>query len=275
MGAMHQGTYQAPPTLADGRYLVDKELGRGGVGVVVKARDEQLARTVAIKILYPQYAKGNGRQRFITEAETMRGLVHPNIVEVYEIGHDQGTSYFTMELMRRGNAHKLARRTRGVPVRWALALTIDLLSALEAAHAAGVIHRDVKPGNVLLTLQGVGKLGDFGILRTAQSKMTRTGTSLGTINFMAPEQRLDPRGVTPASDQYSVAATLYAISSGNKPPDLSCLDLEPALLEPVPGPLRPLVRRAGQYNPRRRFPSVVEMREEAARILEGLGGVLT
>jgi serine/threonine-protein kinase len=201
-------------------YEVEAVLGRGGMGVVFRARHLRLGRTVALKMaLAGAYAGPRERERFRREAETMAGLRHPNVVQVYDVGDADGRPYFTMEFVEGGSlAHQLAGTPQ--PARQAAQLVATLAEAVQAAHKSGIVHRDLKPGNVLLTADGTPKISDFGLARCldCEGSLTRTGIALGTPSYMAPEQA---RGwafaVGPATDVYALGAILYELLTGRPP----------------------------------------------------------
>jgi tetratricopeptide (TPR) repeat protein/tRNA A-37 threonylcarbamoyl transferase component Bud32 len=199
---------------------LDEVLGRGGMGVVYRARHVRLNRTVAIKMLLNgAHGSPEARERFMREAEAVAGLRHPNIVQVYELGDQGGQPYFTMEFIEGGN---LARKLAGTPQppRHAATLLATLAEAVEAAHRSGIVHRDLKPSNVLLTADGTPKVSDFGLARRmeGESGLTWTGTAVGTPSYMAPEQAeagAVPWG--PAVDVYALGAILYELLTGRPP----------------------------------------------------------
>jgi serine/threonine-protein kinase len=218
------GVPRAPPPAAelprvDG-YEVQGELGRGGVGVVYRARHLRLNRPVALKmLLVGPYARPEERERFLREAQALAALVHPNVVQVHEVGDLGGLPYFTMEFVEGGSlAGKLAG-TR-LPTREAAALVATLAEAVQAAHDRGIVHRDLKPANVLLTPAGAPKIGDFGLARRLDggSGATLTGTALGTPSYMAPEQaKGETRAIGPAVDIYALGVILYELLTGRPP----------------------------------------------------------
>src|SRR5438128_3374368 len=204
------------PTLA-GRYELGALLGHGGMGTVRDAVDRRLGRSVAVKILRADLAEQpRARRRFETEAHAAARLAHPNVVTVFDSGEDDGIPFLVMErLPGRTLADELTagplspERARGV-VR-------EVLSALAAAHAAGIIHRDIKPGNVLLTEDGHVKVSDFGIAKTVDHlDQTQTAELVATPGYLAPE-RLVGEAASQRSDLYSVGVLLYEALSGRRP----------------------------------------------------------
>ena len=209
---------QAGP-VAFGRYLVQDKLGAGGMGAVYLARDEELGRDVAVKVLRPLTAVGEPPseliERFRREARAVALLSHANVVRVYDQGVEGDFPYLVMELVA---GPTLADRIAGGPLelREVRTLGIQIASALDAAHAAGIVHRDVKPSNVLQSGAGTWKLADFGIARVSDSSLTITGQFLGTPAFASPEM-LEGGQVGAPADVYSLAATLYAALAGEPP----------------------------------------------------------
>src|SRR5688500_10337617 len=211
-------------TLFDGRYRIVRKLGSGGMANVYLAEDEDLGRRVAIKILNDRYANDDlFIERFRREAKSAAGLSHPNIVSIYDRGEAEGTYYIAMEVIE-GRSLKELILTRGaLPVDTAIGYAKQLLEALRFAHRHGIIHRDIKPHNVLVSAdQHVKaneprlKVTDFGIARHGASQMTEAGSIMGTAQYLSPEQA---RGapVTAASDLYSAGVVLYDMLTGNVP----------------------------------------------------------
>ncbi|HLU66937.1 MAG TPA: serine/threonine-protein kinase [Kofleriaceae bacterium] len=225
---------------AFGRYRVRDKLGAGGMGAVYLARDDALDRDVAIKVLRPLIAHGGMSdelvERFRREARAVALVSHPNVVRVYDQGIEEDVPYLVMELV---TGPTLASRLAAggvLPVGEMRTLGIQIASALASAHQAGVVHRDVKPSNILQAEPGTWKLADFGIAHTADSELTITGQFLGTPSFAAPEA-LEGRPVGPAADVYSLAATLYAGLTGEPPfgdANLAQLVLAHATRRPTP-----------------------------------------
>jgi eukaryotic-like serine/threonine-protein kinase len=200
-------------------YAIESVLGRGGVGVVYKARQLSLSRLVALKMLLAgPYASPDERLRFQREAEAIAALHHANIVQVYDVGEHEGRLYFTMEFLEGGS---LAQKIQGAPqtAREAAGLVSTLARAVQAAHQAGIVHRDLKPGNVLLTTDGTPKLSDFGLAKRQESGdgLTLSG-ALGTPSYMAPEQAQGRTGAAdPAVDVHALGAMLYELLTGRPP----------------------------------------------------------
>jgi serine/threonine protein kinase len=203
-----------------GKYRIDARLGKGGMSVVYQAEDTLLQRAVAIKILPRQLSSDPVTfERFLFEARAVARLNHPNIVHVYDINEIQGGWYLVMELVAGGSAQEALRKHGPLPWEKAVAIATDACRGLVAAHEAGIIHRDIKPGNILLTPENVAKLADFGLAKALDANrpmQTAHDTVLGTPAFMSPEQcrshPLDPR-----TDIYSLGATLFTLLTGRAP----------------------------------------------------------
>jgi serine/threonine-protein kinase len=201
-------------------YEVEAEIGRGGAGVVYRARHLRLNRRVALKMLLAgAYAGAPELLRFQREAEAEAGLRHPNIVQVHDVGDHEGRPYFTMELVEGGS---LAQALAGTPqpAPQAAGLVATLARAVDAAHEAGIVHRDLKPGNVLLTADGTPKVSDFGLARRLEggAGLTQSGAIVGTPSYMAPEQaRGKALASGPAADVYALGAILYELLTGRPP----------------------------------------------------------
>jgi tRNA A-37 threonylcarbamoyl transferase component Bud32 len=265
-------------------YQVESVLGRGGMGVVYRARHLKLNRTVALKtLLAGAYAGPAERARFQREAEAVAGLCHANIVQVFEVGEHQGQPYFTMELIDGGSlAHKLA--VAPLTVRTAAELVAALAEAVSVAHSAGIVHRDLKPANILLTASGTPKISDFGLARrlAAETNLTATGTAVGTPSYMAPEQASATAGpVGPATDVYGLGAVLYELLTG-RPPFRAETVLEtfrqvladepvpPSRLNArVPRDLETVCLKCLHKEPQRRYGSAQALAEDLRRYLSG------
>ena len=201
-----------------GRYIIERTLGRGGMATVYLARDGELDRLVALKVLSPHLAEEESfRARFLREARLTARLVHANVVQVYDVGEDERGPFIVMEYVEGETlAAELGRRRTFAPEE-AVGLALQLCAGLEAAHAAGLVHRDIKPRNVLLRRDGVAKIVDFGIARAIDTTLhTEQGAILGTAAYLAPEQaRGEP--VTAAADLYALGIVLYELLTGRRP----------------------------------------------------------
>jgi len=221
-----------------GDFELIEELGRGGMGVVYRARQISLRREVAVKmILRGQLASPQDRERFRAEAEAAARLDHPSIVPVYEVGRSEGRPYFSMKLI---NGQTLAQRLADgpLPPRQAARILANVARAIDSAHQHGVLHRDLKPSNILLDTEGHALVTDFGLAkrRSDAPSLTRTGAVIGTPAYMAPEQAAGSRGVVgPATDVYSLGSILYHMLTGRSPfPAANPIEAVLAVLEQEP-----------------------------------------
>jgi eukaryotic-like serine/threonine-protein kinase len=208
-----------PGDLIADRYELQELVGTGGMSTVFRAHDVQLEREVAIKILHPHYADDpEYLERFRREARAVARLSHPNIVTVIDRGDDDGRQYIVFEHVDGENLKELAVRSGRLPVRQALELALAVADGLAFAHDHGLVHRDVKPQNVLLSNEGEVKVTDFGIARSlhVEQGVTQTGTVLGTGEYLAPEQA-SGKPVSPATDVYSLGVVLWELLAGDVP----------------------------------------------------------
>jgi tRNA A-37 threonylcarbamoyl transferase component Bud32 len=205
-------------TLLDGRFRLEEQIGSGGMSRVYRALDEKLERWVAIKVLHSTVsADPDQLERFRREARTVARLSHPHVTHVIDAGEDDGTPYIVLEYVEGETLKDCIRRSGRLPVSEAVAYAIEIGRALGAAHAAGIVHRDVKPQNVLIDLEGRAKVTDFGIARSLELEgLTQPGRVLGTTDYVSPEQALGHR-VTEASDLYSLGICLYEMLVGEVP----------------------------------------------------------
>jgi eukaryotic-like serine/threonine-protein kinase len=276
-------------TLFDGRYRILRKLGSGGMANVYLAEDEELGRRVAIKILNERYASDEAFiERFRREAKSAAGLSHPNVVSIYDRGEAEGTYYIAMEVIE-GRSLKELILTRGaLPVDVAVSYAKQLLEALRFAHRHGIIHRDIKPHNVLVSAEERVKgheprlkVTDFGIARHGASQMTEAGSIMGTAQYLSPEQA---RGapVTAASDLYSAGVVLYEMLTGKVPfagdsaieiamKHVNQLPKPPSQLRAeIPSDLDKVVLRALAKEPEDRYQTAEAFIEDLERVEAGL-----
>jgi serine/threonine-protein kinase len=268
-------------TLFDGRYRVMRKLGAGGMADVYLAEDEELGRRVAIKILNDRHANDESFvERFRREAKNAAGLSHPNIVSIYDRGEAEGTYYIAMEYLDGRSLKELLIARGPMPIADAIHHTRQILNALRFAHKKGVVHRDIKPHNVMVDGDGRLKVTDFGIARAGASQMTEAGAIVGTAQYLSPEQA---RGaaVDQRSDLYSIGVVLYEMLTGSVPftgespveiamKHLSDTPRPPSAIRPeIPPDLDMVVLRALAKNPDDRFQTAEEMDAELAHIADG------
>ena len=239
-------------------------LGEGGMAKVYSCWDTMLHVERAAKILNPALMRSQKvRERFLNEARTMARLQHSNIVQVVDVGMDGEEAFMVMELMTGGTLQDLINAHGPLAPHRACRVILSVLAGLATAHKAGVIHRDIKPQNILLDENSRPKVTDFGIahFETPQKQMTRTGAVLGTVGFMAPEQRISARKVDGRADLYAVGTTLYAALTGQMPIDLYAAELDDELLKGLPEAIRPLIQKATRYKPEDRYSNAAAMAE--------------
>ncbi|MGL4555319.1 MAG: protein kinase domain-containing protein, partial [Gemmataceae bacterium] len=268
-----------------GPYEIREEVGRGGMGVVYRAFDPRLNRTVALKMLLAGgHAGGDERRRFLNEASALARLTHPNIVPVFEVGEHAGLPFFSMEFVTGEPLSARMARGPAPSPRDAAKLAEDIARAVQHAHAQGVIHRDLKPANILLDAGGAPHVSDFGIARLVEQddRMTRPGQVLGTPAYLAPELLGGPRGtVGPGSDVYSLGVLLYELLTGRPPfqgdsvPDVLFqlsfhAPITPRRWRPgISRDLETVVLKCLERDPRARYASAAELADDLTRFREG------
>jgi serine/threonine-protein kinase len=261
----------ARDTLIDGRYRAEKRLGAGGMAQVWCAEDEVLGRRVALKLMDGRFAEDPAyRERFRREAQAAAGMQHPNIVGVYDRSEWDGTPYIAMELVDGKTLKELVVERGPLPADIAVGLTEQILGALGYAHKRGIVHRDIKPQNVIIDRDGQAKVADFGIARAGDtSEMTQTGAIVGTMQYLSPEQA-EGHPVDRRADLYSVGIVLYELLTGRVPfegeapiaiaiKQINELPVPPGQLRPGLSPaLEAVVLRALEKDPARRYQSAEE-----------------
>ena len=252
-----------PQTLADGRYHLHSRLGAGGMGLVVQATDSRLHREVAIKLLADNLAADDtARERFLREARAAAMLSDPHVVQVHDVDEDQGRPYLVMELVEGPSLGDLLAVEGPRDPHEVAEVAADALAGIARAHDKGLLHRDIKPGNLLQAPPGVIKVTDFGVAHAGDAEqLTRTGMVIGTAPYLAPERRAG-QPATVRTDLYALGATLYELLSG-RPPEgdtpLDDLDVE------APASLRHLLDRLLASDPQQRPASA----EAALALLAG------
>jgi serine/threonine-protein kinase len=272
------------------RYRLERRLGVGGMATVQLAFDTRLERPVAVKLLAEHLAEDAAFvSRFRREALSAAKLVHPNIVQVFDFGTDAHSQrqFIVMEFVDGHSCAELLRDRGPMPPRDAVDILMQACRGLDYAHRNGVIHRDVKPGNLMVNTEGVVKLADFGIAKAAeQSDITKVGSVLGTAAYLSPEQaRGEPAG--PASDLYALGVVSYQLMAGRLPYEAASLTdlarLQEAGAPPrldqevrdVPPALAAAVARALARDPAQRYEDAAEMEDALADGLAGIGGTST
>ncbi len=273
-------------------FQLEEIIGGGGMGVVFRALDTKLNRTVAIKILAREQAGDDETlKRFRNEAQSAARLDHQNIARVYYVGDDRGLNYIAFEHIEGVNIRDLVDRKGPLPLADVISYTLQVAEALEHASSRSIVHRDIKPSNVLITPRGRAKLVDMGLARLHQVEptddLTASGVTLGTFDYISPEQARDPRSADVRSDIYSLGCTVYFMLTGRPPfPEGTVLqkllqhqgdtppdprDFNPQLSDDVAR----IVRKCLAKDPRRRYQKPQGLIEELPRFLGGQGIRLT
>ena len=276
---------QQHQVIFNGRYELHRRLGRGGMAEVYLARDQLLDRPVAVKVLFPALATDQGFvERFRREAQAAANLQHPNIVSVFDWGEANGTYFIVMEYVEGMTLAELLRDEGRLHPDRAAEITADIAAALGFAHRNRVVHRDVKPGNVLITRDGGVKVADFGIARaltdSSDQNLTKTGSVMGTATYFSPEQA---RGaaVDPRSDIYSLGCVLYEMTTGHPPftgenavaiayKHVQENPMPPRRFDPsLPETLEAITLKCLAKNPANRYPGAQDLRADLRRFLDG------
>jgi len=267
--------------LAD-KYQIQNEIGRGGMGVVYKAEDMKLRRTVAIKFLPPELnSYPEARERFVQEARAAAALSHPNICTIHEVDESEDKPFIVMEYVEGENLREKIKKSR-LPIEEALAIAVQTAEGLEKAHQKGIVHRDIKSANIMVTESGQAKIMDFGLAKLrGGSSFTKEGATLGTVAYMSPEQARGEK-VDGRTDIWSLGVVLYEMLTGELPfrgeRDVSLLysivHEEPKSVKdkkpPVPPELQRVIERALDKNPDSRYQTAAQMKKDIDKYQDAL-----
>ena len=268
-----------------GRYEILEKVGNGGMATVYKAKDRVLNRFVAVKVLKEEFTTDDEFiRRFNIEAQSAAGLTHPNIVSVYDVGEEDGVHFIVMELIQGKTLKQIINEEGTLPWKWSINIAIQIASALEAAHKNSIVHRDIKPHNIIITEDGVAKVTDFGIAKAvSNSTITAFGTTIGSVHYFSPEHARG--GFTDAkSDLYSLGVVMYEMLTGRVPFDADTpvsialkhmqeKPVEPMKLNPtIPFALNQIIVKAMQKEPSLRYQSATEMLKDLGLALKNPEG---
>jgi serine/threonine protein kinase len=260
------------PSLADGRYVLVSRIGEGGIAAVYRGYDKKLRVWRAVKLLMPEFSRRKSMcQRLEAEALTMAQLEHPNLVRVYDVGFTGAVPFLVMELVSGGTLHHWTERHGPMPVQLAADATRQVLRGLGVVHESGVVHRDVKPRNVLVTPNGTCKLTDFGIAYSEFESKARIPKMLGTLGYSAPEQLADPSSVDVRADIYSVGALLWHLCTGRDVvEDLYRVERDPFLLRGIDEMLHSVIQGCLAHDRDRRFDTADQVYNALQELLPAL-----
>ena len=268
-----------------GRYEMLEKVGNGGMATVYKAKDRVLNRYVAVKVLKEEFTTDEEFiRRFNIEAQSAAGLTHPNIVSVYDVGEEDGIHFIVMELIQGKTLKEIIKEEGTLPWKWSVNIAIQIASALEAAHKNNIVHRDIKPHNIIITEDGIAKVTDFGIAKAvSNSTITAFGTTIGSVHYFSPEHARG--GFTDAkSDLYSLGVVMYEMLTGRVPFDADTpvsialkhmqeKPIEPMKLNPsIPFALNQIIVKAMQKDPAARYQSATEMLKDLGMALKNPEG---
>lgn len=267
------------------RYEILEKIGNGGMATVYKAKCHVLNRFVAVKVLKDEYTTdAEFIRRFNAEAQSAAGLTHANIVSVYDVGHEDNVYYIVMELIQGKTLKQIINEDGKLPWKWSVNIAIQIAAALEAAHKNNIVHRDIKPHNIIITEDGVAKVTDFGIAKAvSNSTITAFGTTIGSVHYFSPEHAQG--GFTDAkSDLYSLGIVMYEMLTGRVPFDADTpvsvalkhmqeTAIEPVKLNPaIPNAVNKIIVKAMQKDPSLRYESATEMIKDLSLALKNPDG---
>ena len=267
------------------RYEIIEKIGEGGMATVYKAKCNILKRYVAVKVLRDEFTTDEEFiKRFNTEAQAAASLTHPNIVSIYDVGHEENIYYIVMELVQGKTLKEIVNEDGALPWKWALNVSIQVASALEMAHKNNIVHRDIKPHNIIITEDGIAKVTDFGIAKAvSNSTITAFGTTIGSVHYFSPEHARG--GYTDAkSDLYSLGVVMYEMLTGRVPFDADTpvsialkhmqeKPIEPIKLNPtIPYAVNKIIMKAMEKDPNERYQSATEMLKDLSMALKNPEG---
>ena len=261
------------PPLSNGRYTLSGTLGEGGMATVYGGFDTMLEVDRAVKVLSPALCSSEKlRKRFLAEARAMAKLRHPNIVTVFDVGVDGDTPFIVMEMVDGGAVMDWVDREGAQSPEVAGHVILSALAGLQASHDRGVIHRDMKPHNLLISSEGRVKITDFGIAQLDDERsFTKTGAIMGTLAYMPPEQRISAKNLGPTADVFASGASLYALLTAKEPFDIYNESLHEQLFANVPDPMKRVITTACQYDPKNRFQTASAMSSALREAMLELG----
>lgn len=263
------------------RYEILEKIGEGGMATVYKARCNILKRYVAVKVLREEYTTDEEFiKRFNTEAQAAASLTHPNIVSIFDVGHEDNIYYIVMELVQGKTLKEIINEDGVLPWKWSINIAIQVASALETAHKNNIVHRDIKPHNIIITEDGIAKVTDFGIAKAvSNSTITAFGTTIGSVHYFSPEHARG--GYTDAkSDIYSLGVVMYEMLTGRVPFDADTpvsialkhmqeKPVEPIKLNPsIPLAINKIIMKAMEKEPSLRYQSATEMLKDLSMALK-------
>ena len=271
--------------LLGNRYEILEKIGIGGMATVYKAKCHVLNRYVAVKILRDEFTTDNDFvKRFNTEAQAAASLTHPNIVSIYDVGNEGNLYYIVMELIQGKTLKEIIDEDGALPWKWSINIVIQIASALEAAHRNNIVHRDIKPHNIIITEEGVAKVTDFGIAKAvSNSTITAFGTTIGSVHYFSPEHAKG--GYTDAkSDIYSVGVVMFEMLTGKVPFDadtpvsIALMHMQERPIEPikinpmVPISINKIILKAMQKEPNQRYQTATEMLRDLKQVSKNPNG---